>query len=51
MKWNSDWISEQILENKDNLILSDKDKNGLDYDGWMKKVQNEYKSSGKLWYR
>ena len=51
MKWNSDWISEQILENKDNLILSDKDKHGFDYDCWMKRVQDEYKSSGKLWYR
>lgn len=51
MKWNSDWISQQILDHKDDLLLSDKDKNGLDYDSWMKKVQDEYKSSGKLWYR
>ena len=42
MKWNSDWISEQILENKDNLILSDKDKHGFDYGCWMKRVQDEY---------
>lgn len=51
MRWNSDWISKQILEHKDDLLLSDKDKNGLDYDTWMKKVQDDYNASGKLWYQ
>lgn len=51
IKYNSDWISKEILENKDQLVLSDKDKNGFDYETWMKKVKDEYDTTGKLWYR
>ena len=46
-----EWELAQLARCKDKIILSDKDKNGLDYDCWMKKVQDEYKSSGKRWYR
>ena len=46
-----EWELAQLARCKDKIILSDKDKNGLDYDGWMKKVQDEYKSFGKRWYR
>ena len=46
-----EWELAQLVRCKDKIILSDKDKNGLDYDSWMKKVQDEYKSFGKKWYR
>lgn len=36
---------------KDGCIYSDKDLSGLDYYAFMKGVKDEYRDSGKVWYR
>ena len=45
----------KLFENADKpcqeLVLSEKDLAGTDYSTWMQNVLDEYKQTGKCWYR
>lgn len=40
----------QMLENLNNIVLSEKDINGQDYCEFMQKQKEAYNATGKLWY-
>lgn len=46
-----DYINIYNILNDENVSISDKDKNGLDYVKWMEEIKNEYEKTGKSWWR
>jgi dTDP-4-dehydrorhamnose 3,5-epimerase len=36
---------------QEELSISEKDKNGLDYETWMNEIKTEYEKTGKVWYK
>jgi dTDP-4-dehydrorhamnose 3,5-epimerase len=37
--------------NQEELSISEKDKNGLNYETWMNEIKTEYEKTGKVWYK
>lgn len=46
-------IDAQLFDifDQEELSISEKDKNGLDYETWMNEIKTEYEKSGRVWYR
>lgn len=40
-----------LFKNEKNIKLSDNDKNAIDYNIWIKQILNQFKTTGKTWYK